>query len=80
MSWHFSQELGGGILGGALLGWTTVGAVEIEKYPRECLLQRQRDGILPPFPVWDDVCTFNGNPSDIYDIDITSITKIIPAK
>lgn len=53
---------GGGILGGALLGWTTVGAVEIEKYPRECLLQRQRDGILPPFPVWDDVCTFNGNP------------------
>lgn len=53
---------GGGILGGALLGWTTVGAVEIERYPRECLLQRQRDGILPPFPVWDDVCTFNGKP------------------
>lgn len=53
---------GGGILGGALLGWTTVGAVEIEKYPRECLLQRQRDGILPPFPIWDDVCTFNGKP------------------
>lgn len=62
MSWHFSQEPGGGILGGTLLGWTTVGAVEIEKYPRECLLQRQRDGLLPPFPVWDDVCTFNGNP------------------
>lgn len=53
---------GGGILGGHLLGWTTVGAVEIEPYPRECLLQRQRDGILPPFPVWDDVCTFNGKP------------------
>lgn len=53
---------GGGILGGQLLGWTPVGAVEIEKYPRECLLQRQSDGILPPFPVWDDVTTFDGKP------------------
>lgn len=53
---------GGGILGGHLLGWTPVGAVEIEKYPRECLLQRQRDGILPPFPIWDDVTTFDGKP------------------
>lgn len=53
---------GGGILGGHLLGWTTVCAVELEKYPREVLLQRQRDGILPPFPVWDDVCTFDGRP------------------
>lgn len=53
---------GGGVLGGCLLGWTTVCAVEIERYPRECLLQRQRDGILPPFPIWDDVCTFDGKP------------------
>lgn len=53
---------GGGILGGVLLGWHTVAAVEIERYPRELLLQRQRDGILPPFPIWDNVCTFDGNP------------------
>lgn len=53
---------GGGILGGVLLGWHTVAAVELERYPRECLLQRQRDGILPPFPVWDDVRTFDGKP------------------
>lgn len=53
---------GGGILGGQLLGWTTVGAVEIEKYPREVLLQRQRDGILKPFPIWDDITTFDGRP------------------
>lgn len=53
---------GGGILGGFLLGWTTVAAVEIEKYPRECLLQRQRDGILHQFPIWDDVRTFDGKP------------------
>jgi len=46
---------GGGILGGHLLGWTTVCAVEIEDYPRRVLLARQRDGILPRFPIWDDV-------------------------
>ena len=51
---------GGGILGGYLLGWRTVCAVEIEDYPRRVLLARQRDGILPRFPVWDDVTTFDG--------------------
>lgn len=53
---------GGGILGGKLLGWNTIGAVEIEEYPREALLQKQRDGILEPFPIWDDITTFNGKP------------------
>lgn len=53
---------GGGILGGHLLGWNTVCAVELEPYPRNVLLQRQRDGLLPPFPIWDDVCTFDGKP------------------
>ena len=62
MSWHCSQAPGGGILGGHLLGWNTVCAVELEEYPRNILLQRQRDGILPPFPIWDDVCTFDGSP------------------
>jgi len=53
---------GGGILGGHLLGWKTVCAVEIEDYPRRVLLARQRDGILPRFPIWDDIKTFDGNP------------------
>jgi DNA (cytosine-5)-methyltransferase 1 len=53
---------GGGILGGYLLGWETVCAVEIEDYPRRVLLERQRDGILPRFPVWDDITTFDGRP------------------
>ena len=53
---------GGGILGGKLLGWRTVCAVEIEEYPRNVLLARQDDGSLPPFPIWDDVRTFDGNP------------------
>jgi len=53
---------GGGILASKLLGWNTVGSVEIEDYPRQVLLQRQRDGILPKFPIWDDIRTFDGKP------------------
>ena len=53
---------GGGILGGKLLGWRTVCAVEWEQYPASVLVQRQNDGFLPPFPIWDDVRTFDGNP------------------
>lgn len=53
---------GGGILGGHLLGWRTVCAVEREPYAACVLMQRQNDGILPPFPIWDDVCTFDGKP------------------
>ena len=53
---------GGGILGGILCGWHPVVACEIEEYPRAILLQRQLDGILPQFPIWDDVRTFDGTP------------------
>jgi DNA (cytosine-5)-methyltransferase 1 len=51
---------GGGILGGHLLGWRTVCAVEIDPYCRAVLQQRHEDGILPSFPIWDDVRTFDG--------------------
>jgi len=53
---------GGGILGGKLLGWRTVCAVEWEQYPASVLCARQNDGLLPPFPIWDDVCSFDGRP------------------
>jgi DNA (cytosine-5)-methyltransferase 1 len=53
---------GGGILGGHLLGWRTVCAVEYDPYAGSVLIARQNDGILAPFPVWDDVCTFDGKP------------------
>ena len=53
---------GGGILGGKLLGWRTRCAVEIDAYCRKVLLQRQRDGILDKFPIWDDIKTFDGKP------------------
>ena len=32
------------------------------RLPRMVLLARQRDGILPRFPIWDDVQTFDGKP------------------
>ena len=53
---------GGGILGGHLLGWRTVCAVEIDPYCRHVLVARQNDGTFPPFPIWDDVRTFDGRP------------------
>jgi DNA (cytosine-5)-methyltransferase 1 len=53
---------GGGILGGHLLGWRTICAVEWEPYAASVLVARQNDGVLPPFPIWDDVQTFDGRP------------------
>jgi len=53
---------GGGILGGKLLGWRTVCAVEWDAYARDVLVARQNDGCLYPFPIWDDVQTFDGKP------------------
>jgi DNA (cytosine-5)-methyltransferase 1 len=53
---------GGGILGTQLLGYTTVGACEIDPYCRQILLERQADGTLPPFAIWDDIRTFDPEP------------------
>lgn len=53
---------GGGILGGHLLGWRTVVAVERDAYAAQVLAQRQNDGCLRPFPIWSDVTTFDGRP------------------
>ena len=53
---------GGGILGGQLLGWRTVCAVERDAYAAAILAQRQNDGLLDLFPIWSDITTFDGNP------------------
>lgn len=53
---------GGGILGGKLLGWRTVCAVERDAYAAQVLAQRQNDRTLEPFPIWSDVETFDGSP------------------
>ena len=53
---------GGGILAGRLLGWRCVCAVELDDYARRVLLARQDDGSLEPFPVWDDIRSFDSVP------------------
>ena len=53
---------GGGILGGKLLDWRTVCAVERDAFAAAVLAQRQNDGCLEPFPIWSDVETFDGKP------------------
>jgi DNA (cytosine-5)-methyltransferase 1 len=51
---------GGGILAHHLLGLRTVCAVESNPYRIRRLMQRQNEGHLAPFPIWDDVRTFDG--------------------
>jgi DNA (cytosine-5)-methyltransferase 1 len=53
---------GGGLLGGALLGWRTVCCVERDAYCQRVLVQRMRDGVLHDAPIWDDCATFDGRP------------------
>jgi len=53
---------GGGVLGTRLLGFRVVCGVELDPYCREVLLRRQEEGFLDPFPIWDDIRTFDGKP------------------
>lgn len=57
---HLFAGAGGGILGGMLLGHKPVCAVEIEPYCQDVLRARQRDGILPDFPIFGDIRKFDG--------------------
>jgi len=51
---------GGGLLASQLLGWKTICAVENDPFCIRRLMQRQNEGYLPSFPIWDDVHTFDG--------------------
>ena len=51
---------GGGLLASHVIGWRTVCGVEFKDSARRILVARQNDGMLPAFPVWDDVRTFDG--------------------
>lgn len=53
---------GGSVLAAKLLGWNTVCAVEIDAGARQIVLDRQRDGVIKQFPIWDDIRTFDGRP------------------
>lgn len=58
---HLFSGAGGGLLADALLGFRPIGAVECDDYCRRVLLNRQADGCLPQFPIWDNVCTFRAD-------------------
>jgi len=46
---------GGGELGALLLGWKTIGYVEIDDYCQQVLAQRIKDGILHSAPIFTDI-------------------------
>lgn len=50
---------GGGLLGTHQIGLNPVCAVERNEHRRWVLVQRQNDGHLPPFPIWNDIRTFD---------------------
>ena len=62
---------GGGLLASKILGWRTVCAIELDPYCRSILIRRQNERLLDPFPIWDDVRTFDGKPW-ISSIDIVT--------
>jgi len=49
---------GGGLLGSKLLGWETIGYVEINEYCQQVIAQRIKDGHLPAAPIFTDVREF----------------------
>lgn len=53
---------GGGLLASHLLGHNIVCAVERDAYCINVLVQRQNERHINPFPIWDDICTFDGRP------------------
>lgn len=59
---HLFAGAGGGILAGQLLGHRCICAVEREPSAQAVLVERQNDCVFPPFPIWDDVRTFDGRP------------------
>jgi len=49
---------GGGLLGTLLLGWRTVGYVEVNTYCQQVIAARIKDGFLPEAPIFSDVRAF----------------------
>ena len=57
---HLFAGIGGGIYGGELLGHQCCAGVEIMPYAQSVLKQRQKDGWMPKFPIYGDICALNG--------------------
>jgi DNA (cytosine-5)-methyltransferase 1 len=66
---------GGGLLGTHhLLGWETVGYVEIEDYCQRVIKQRIADGLLPEAPIFSDIRAFI---SEGYAASYTGLVDVI---
>lgn len=57
---HLFAGIGGGIYGGEMLGHKCCAGVEISKFCQDVLRQRQADGWMDSFPIYDDITTLNG--------------------
>lgn len=57
---HLFAGIGGGIYGGEILGHQCCAGVEIDKYCINVLKQRQKDGWMNEFPIYDDIRTIKG--------------------
>jgi hypothetical protein len=62
MSWLFSQALVEEYLGASSLDGALSAPLNGKPTQQAYLCARQNDGLLPPFPIWDDVQTFDGKP------------------
>lgn len=57
---HLFAGIGGGIYGGEILGHQCCAGVEIDKYCQNVLFQRQKDGWMNEFPIYDDIKKLSG--------------------
>ena len=57
---HLFAGIGGGIYGGMILQHSCCGGVEIDKYCQDVIKQRQADGWMESFPLYDDITQLNG--------------------
>jgi site-specific DNA-cytosine methylase len=57
---HLFAGIGGGIYGGMILKHKCCGGVEIDKYCQDVIKQRQADGWMESFPLYDDITKLNG--------------------
>lgn len=67
---------GGGLLGTKIIGWRTVGYVEIEDYCQRVIKQRIEDGIFDNAPIFSDIRTFN---SEGYAEQYKGVVDVISA-
>lgn len=57
---HLFAGIGGGIYGGEILGHRCCAGVEINEFCKTVLKQRQQDGWMNEFPIYDDITKLNG--------------------